>query len=267
MPVSIASALGGSGARLIGPWMPVSGRADDNLRRAFPALSAAERRRIVARMWENLGRVLAEYPHLRRIWDEAERRIELVGTDILDDLRRRAGACVMISAHFGNWELLPVAGDFLDVPMTSVYRRPNNPALDRLIRESRHVGSGELVPKGRDGARALVGALGRGRTVALLIDQKMNDGISVPFFGRMAMTAPAVAQLALRFGCPIVPARMERRRGVHFRLTVYPPIDPAPSGDREADVRRIMTELNRLLEAWIRERPEQWLWLHRRWPD
>ena len=107
----------------------------------------------------------------------------------------------------------------------------------------------------------------RGGHVSLLADQKLNEGIAVPFFGRPAMTAPALALLALRFGCAILPARVERLRGARFRLTLYPPLDMPRSGDRDGDVMTIMTAVNATLEAWISERPEQWFWVHSRWPD
>jgi KDO2-lipid IV(A) lauroyltransferase len=109
--------------------------------------------------------------------------------------------------------------------------------------------------------------LRRGGHVSLLADQKLNEGIAVPFFGRPAMTAPALALLALRFGCAILPARVERLRGTRFRLTLYPPLDMPRSGDRDGDVMTIMTAVNATLEAWISERPEQWFWVHSRWPD
>jgi KDO2-lipid IV(A) lauroyltransferase len=108
--------------------------------------------------------------------------------------------------------------------------------------------------------------LRRGAHLALLADQKLNDGIAVPFFGRPAMTAPALALLALRFDCTVLPARVERLRGAHFRLTLYPPLELPRSGDRDADVAALMERVNRTLEGWIRERPEQWFWLHNRWP-
>jgi len=100
----------------------------------------------------------------------------------------------------------------------------------------------------------------------MLVDQKMNNGIAVPFFGRPAMTAPALAQLALRFDCPVVPARVVRLNGAHFQLIVYPPLEVAKTGDREHDTLTLMTQVNTMIEGWIRERPEQWLWLHNRWP-
>jgi KDO2-lipid IV(A) lauroyltransferase len=123
------------------------------------------------------------------------------------------------------------------------------------------------VPKGGLAARRAIEALKEGRHLALLIDQKMNDGIPVPFFGRPAMTAPAVAQLALRFDCAVVPARVERTEGAHFRLVVSPPLEIVRTGDRNADILALMTRINSVLESWIRERPEMWFWLHRRWPD
>jgi KDO2-lipid IV(A) lauroyltransferase len=101
----------------------------------------------------------------------------------------------------------------------------------------------------------------------VLVDQKMNDGIPVPFFGRPAMTAPAVAQLALRFDCAIIPARVERLKGARFRLTAFPPIEIAKTGNRQADTLAIMTRINAVVEGWIRERPDLWFWLHRRWPE
>jgi KDO2-lipid IV(A) lauroyltransferase len=94
----------------------------------------------------------------------------------------------------------------------------------------------------------------------------MGDGIAVPFFGRPAMTAPALAQLALKFDCPVVPARVVRLNGVQFQLIVYPPLEIIKTGNRQQDALALMTQVNAMIEGWIRERPEQWLWLHRRWP-
>ena len=115
--------------------------------------------------------------------------------------------------------------------------------------------------------RQLIKALRRGEHLGMLVDQKLNEGIPVPFFGRDAMTAPALAQLARRFACPVAPVRVERLEGAHFRLTVYPPLTLAESGDREADTAAAMGQVNAIIEGWIRDRPEQWLWLHRRWPE
>ncbi len=125
----------------------------------------------------------------------------------------------------------------------------------------------ELIPKGSAGARQMIASLGRGGHLGMLVDQKMNDGIEAGFFGHKAMTAPALAQLALKYDCPVLPARVERIDGARFRVIVEAPLALPRSGDRAADTRALTETVNRYLERWIAERPEQWLWLHRRWPD
>ncbi len=269
LPVDWASALGGWLGRSIGPKLPSSRRGLRNLQRALPELTDARHRDLLRGVWDNLGRLMAEHPHLEHIWDEqAKGRIELLGIEHLPRAHEGKGQpCLVFSGHMANWELLPIGASRLGLALTSIYRRPNNPLLQRLITSARHAGQGRLVPKGRDGARAIVAALAQGGTVAMLVDQKMNDGIPVPFFGHPAMTAPALAQLALKFRCPVLPTRTERLEGARFRLTVYPPLTLPDTGNREADSLEVMTRVNALLESWIRERPEQWLWLHQRWPN
>jgi KDO2-lipid IV(A) lauroyltransferase len=112
----------------------------------------------------------------------------------------------------------------------------------------------------------MVRAIKGGHTLAMLIDQKMNEGIAVPFFGRDAMTAPAIAELALRYDMPIIPARVFRTKGCHFDARAYPPLVIEKTGDMEKDVLAIMTQINAQMEAWVREKPEQWFWVHQRWP-
>jgi Kdo2-lipid IVA lauroyltransferase/acyltransferase len=138
--------------------------------------------------------------------------------------------------------------------------------VDRMIRRFRG-NAGELIPKGAVASRRSIAVLRRGAHLTLLADPKMNDGIPVPFFGRAAMTAPGLAALALRFDCDLLPARVERLDGARFRLTVFPPLPLPRSGDLHADIAALMAEVNETLEGWIRDRPEQWLWLHKRWPD
>ena len=147
--------------------------------------------------------------------------------------------------------------------MLSVYRAANNPWVDRLMR--RFHGIRRAVPKGSAGGRELVRHLRRGGSIAMLVDQKQNDGIAVPFFGRNAMTAPAIARLGYRFGCPLVPVRVERLNGARFRCTVMAPIELTETGDATTDVLATMASVNAVLEGWIRARPEQWLWVHARW--
>jgi KDO2-lipid IV(A) lauroyltransferase len=265
-----ASATAGRVARLIGPRLGVSRRARANLTMVFPELAPAEVEKIVRDMWENIGRVAGELPHLdafflaRNAQDMSKPgAIEVVGGEYVTDPTLQ----LAFSGHIGNWELMPVTSRLLGRECHVVYRAANNPAVDRLIDKMRLVTAAGTLPKGAKGARDIIRLLRDGEAIGMLVDQKMNEGIEVPFFGRGAMTAPALAQLALRFKSAPLPARCERLGGPRFRITFEPPIAVPESGDREADIADIMTRVNERLEAWIAERPSQWLWLHRRWPD
>lgn len=271
LPVDAASNLGGWLGRHIGPRLPVSARARRNLRLAFPEISAAETERIVAGMWDNLGRVAAEYPHIGEIAAPESGRIEWIDTAPVRAMRAggrdQETAGILVSAHLANWEIMPAAAIRRGLDMTIIVREPNNPFVRPLIERLRGVAGGRRASKGLPGAKAALEALRQGRVLGLLYDQKMNDGVAVPFFGIEAMTPAAPAQLALRFGCPLVPVRVERVGPGRFRLGSYEALALPDSGDRQADTIAVMTALNEILEGWIRDRPEQWLWLHRRWPE
>jgi KDO2-lipid IV(A) lauroyltransferase len=267
LPLDRASALGGALARAIGPRLGLTKRARLNLRRALPELDAAQTEAIIRGMWDNLGRVAAEYPHLRKIKVFAgDGRVETRGLEHLDRALAAGRRVILFSGHLANWEIAALAGGQYGLDIAQIYRAANNPLVDRLVGRLRG-DQGELIPKGAVASRRAVAALRRGGHLSLLVDQKMNDGIAAPFFGRDAMTAPALALFALHYDCDVLPVRIERIDGAHFQLTVYPKLVVPGSGDRDADVLALMTEVNRTLEGWIRERPEQWFWLHRRWSD
>jgi len=273
LPIDAASALGGALARLVGPRLGISARARRNLRAVLPELSAAEIERVIRGMWDNLGRVAAEYPHLRRIqvfppgvFRKRLGRVETSGIEHLDRAIAAGRKAIVFGGHLGNWEIAALAAGQYGIDVAQIYRAANNKLVDRMIARFRGTGS-EFIPKGAIASRRALAALRRGAHLTLRVDQKLNDGIPVPFFGRRAMTAPALALLALHFDCAVLPARVERLRGAQFRLTIHPPLPLPRSGERAADVAALMTEVNRTLETWIRERPEQWFWLHRRWPD
>ncbi len=267
LPVDAASNLGGFLGRNIGPRLAVSARARRNLRLAFPGIGAAEMARIVAGMWDNLGRVAAEYPHIGEIAAPESGRIDWVDTAPVRAMRDPGTAGILVSAHLANWEVMTAAAIRRGLDMTIIVREPNNPFVRPLIERLRAVAGGVRAPKGILGAKAAFAALRQGRVLGLLYDQKMNDGIAIPFFGIEAMTPAAPAQIALRLGCPLVPVRIERLGPGRFRLRSFEALALPDSGDRQADTVQVMTALNEILEDWIRDQPEQWLWLHRRWPE
>jgi KDO2-lipid IV(A) lauroyltransferase len=267
-----ASGLGGWLGRLIGPRLKVSQVARRNLARAFPEKTPAKIKKLVTAMWDNLGRVVAEYPHLSqiRLYDEDGKwpgRVTVENAEHIDLLRDNGRPGIFFSAHLGNWEITPLSVVQRGLPVTMVYRAPNNPLVDTLVRHARRTITHNFAAKGSTGGRESIRVLKEGGHLVLIADQKMNDGIAMPFFGREAMTAPAPARLALKFGCPLVPGKVVRTGGAYFRLTLYPPLEIPDSGDHQADVVAVMAQVNGLIEDWVRENPEQWMWVHRRWPD
>lgn len=256
------SALG----RLLGPLSGSSAIAHKNLARAYPGMDRALRGRIVTQMWDSLSRTTCEYAHLKEIFDDAANRVEIVGLEHLEALRDDGKPGIVFSAHLSSWEMVTLTARARGLPVHVVYRNANNLRLDEYVRKMQGVTGASLIRKSLRGARELMQVMQAGGHVVMLADQKLNEGIAVPFFGHPAMTAPALAQLALRFDCPVVPAHVERLPDARFRVTFDAPLALPQSGDRNADILALMTEVNRRIETWIRARPGDWLWLHRRWP-
>jgi Kdo2-lipid IVA lauroyltransferase/acyltransferase len=268
LPVDWASALGGWIGRKIGPKLRVTNNARRELAIVFPELSTVEIEIVVDNMWDNLGRTAGEHPHLAKFDPyKTDSRVELIGAENIDQLRDDDQPGMFFSGHLANWEIMPLGSTKRNLPLHMVYRRANNPFFDRLVQKGRASTDGQYFPKGAEGSKDILRALKQGDHLAMLVDQKMNDGISVPFLGRNAMTAPALAQLALRYNCPVVPVQVERLTGARFRVTVHPPLDLPDSGDKRADIATLMTTVNSHLGDWIKQHPEQWLWVHNRWPN
>lgn len=263
-----ASDFGGWIARTFGPKIPVTRRAHRNLKLAMPELTREQRDDIVLKMWDNLGRTFAEYPHHDKFWALKDgARIEIDGVEHVRNAVAKDKGGFFVSGHFANWEMMPMCIRYFGLEGGIVYRPPNNPYVDGWITEQRRThGLPNLAPKGADGAKVIIQLLKRKAFLAMLVDQKMNNGIEVPFFGHPAMTTQAAASLSLRYGAPIVAVKNERLPGQRFRVTAYPEIAIQPTGDRDKDIYALTLKLNEFLEARIRETPEMWLWLHSRWP-
>ncbi len=267
IPMKAASALGGWLARTIGPFLKVTKTATRNLMRTFPEKTDAEIAAIVKNMWDNLGRTMFEYPHLDRFrFDGPKANVEVIRGELLEQLRDDGKPGIFCSGHFANWEVLALSAINIGIPIHLVYRAPNNPYVAKVFHH-RQVGHGELIPKGAEGARLAIKLLNEGGHLGMLVDQKMNDGITVPFFGRDAMTAPALAQFALKYDLPVLPVQIERVEGINFRITCYPPIPIRKTENRQSDIHAAMTNVNKIIETWIKKNPAQWLWVHNRWPD
>lgn len=262
-----ASNVGGFIMRTLGPLLPSSTRMRRAVARALPALDGPAVERVVRQAWDNLGRTFGEYVHLDRIATHYPQHVELVGAEHLQALADDGRAGIVFTGHFANWELCGITASRFGLDLTYVFRRPNNPYVAKMLARARAALGGHMVPKGKEAARGLVDAVRAGNHVGLLIDQKLNEGIPVPFLGRDAMTGTLLADLALRYDIPAVPLRVIRLGPARFRVEALPPLRFTRSGDMRADAAAVMHQLNDLLGDWVRDDPGQWMWQHRRWPD
>jgi Kdo2-lipid IVA lauroyltransferase/acyltransferase len=262
-----ASAFGRRLFEMIGPRLGKSAHVRRNLDLAFPELAKTERDALLRAVWANAGAVLGEYPHLKVIChDHFDDHFEFVEGWDLDDYRAGRRHGVFVTAHVGNWELPGAAAGRQGILMTTIYAPSRNPFIDRMFRRRREALGCGLVSLDQ-GARPLIRELSEGRSVGLVVDARDDDGAPISFFGLDKWTTLAPARLALRFGCDLIPVRVERRGNARFRLTVYEPVrpDPALASDKDQAI-QMMREVNRLFEQWIRERPQQWLCMKRAWP-
>lgn len=262
-----ASALGAVAARRIGPLTRADRTARKNLQLAFPAMEAAERDRLVAAQWDNFGRYLTEMMMMDRI-TVSSGRVQVVGGERLKAIANGGAPAIFISGHFSNMEIM--AAVILDAGVDCVVtgRATNNPFVNaRIIESRRRYGVTLYAPKGTDGTRELLTALKAGRSVALMNDQKNNRGVAAPFFGHLCHTASGPTKFALMTDGRLQPLSVQRLKGARFRVVVHEPIVLERTGNREHDVQAGIRRINAFMEARIRERPEEWWWMHRRWAD
>ena len=259
--------------RTIGPLLPEQRVARDNLKAAFPEKSAAEIERILRGTWDNLGRMGAEFAHLDRLWDfdpehpDRRGRIELAAADIerFRQILYDGKPALIFATHLANWELPAICAAIYKLDSAVLYRRPNIPGVDRWLRETRAASMGELISAGLEAPLKIADALQRGAHVGMLVDQYYVRGVEVTFFGRRTMANPLLARLARHFECPIHGTRMIRLPGHRFRGEITEEIAPARDAQGKIDIAGTMQVITSVVEGWIREHPEQWLWQHRRW--
>lgn len=259
-----ASNFGSWLGRSIGPKLAASRKAMRNIERAFPDFDETQKQKTLIDMWDNLGRVVAEYPHLKTL---AQKYTDVKGADIIERYRADNQPFILFGGHIGNWELgacfVPeLYGHELDI----TYRAPNNPFVDGLLMKCRQINERiGMHAKSRTAGKAIIGALKDKRSVGVLIDQKYNEGVAVPFFGEPAMTNPIFVQLAQKYKCPFIPARCERLENGRFEIELYEPIALFDENDNPRAVEEVLSDAHTHMERWIKQAPAQWLWLHRRW--
>ena len=259
--------------RRIGPFLPEHRVGRDNLRAAFPQKSEDEIEKILAGVWDNLGRIAIEFAHL----DEFS--VEGFGkqtTDVItyppqsqeryDWIMKSGKAAIGFAAHLANWELPGIGAKLIGVQSAVLYRRPNIDAVSDVIVKLRAPLMGQLIPTGLDAPVRLARLLESGVHVGMLADQHYSKGVEVIFFGRPCLANPLIAMLARQTELPIYGMRVVRKPdGNSFWGEISAPIEPARDADGRVDIKGTMQAITSVIEGWIRQFPEQWLWLHRRW--
>ncbi len=259
--------------RTIGPLLPENRIGRENLRAAFPAKSDAEINKILAGVWDNLGRIAVEFAHLEEFCVEGTGRqtpdVITYAPEAVEHYQRmleKGKPMLGFAAHLANWELPAVVAKAL-VPQSAVlYRRPNIRPISDVIVEMRAPLMGELVATGIEAPVRLARLLDSGAHVGMLVDQHFSKGVDVIFFGRRCRANPLIAMIARQTECPIHGLRVVRKPdGNSFWVEITDPIDPSRDADGRVDVKGTMQTITSVIEGWVREHPEQWLWLHRRW--
>ena len=268
LPIKAASAIGGFIGRSLGRVLKVNRVARRNIKNAFPEFTDEQVEGVIRQMWENLGRVAGEFPHMASFkGDDFAKIVEVEGAEHIKKAGESNKTTIFFSGHFANWEIVPKTIFEKGCPSVNlVYRKSNNPYLDGLILKIRDNYQEGCMPKGSVGARMIIKAIKKGLHIGMLVDQKQNDGIAVPFFGRDAMTAPAIANLALKYDCNIIPIQVKRVKGAKFKAVAYEPFKFDNTGNEQKDIHIAMTRINSILEGWVRQEPSQWFWVHNRWP-
>lgn len=259
--------------RKVGPLMREHRVGREQLRLAFPEKSAAEIEKILGGVWDNLGRIAVEFAHLDEFSVEGFGKptadvitYPVESKERHDSLMKAGTAAIGFAAHLANWELPGVGAKLIGVKSAVLYRRPNIGAVNDVIVKLREPLMGELIPTALDAPVKLARLLQTGVHVGMLADQHYSKGVEVTFFGRPCLANPLIAMLARQTGLPIYGMRVVRKPdGNSFWGEISEPVEPIRDAGGRIDIRGTMQAITSVIEGWIRQYPEQWLWLHRRW--
>jgi len=270
IPVDTAAGMFERFARWLGPKIWRHKVVMENLAIAFPEKSVEARNKLASDSWAQTARTLLEYIYLDEIFDLDEdhtetARIEVRNAEQFAKLRDDGQPAILFTGHIANFELLPLVAAKFGLKVQSLYRRPNNQYAASQVANTRKEFGKNMVASGAGASFQLMSALERGDHVGLLVDQKFRRGIMVPFFGRAAPTNTLLAKLARRYNCPVHGARSVRLPGGRIRLEITDELVLPRDKNGDVDIRGTTELVTSVVEGWVREYPEQWLWMHRRW--
>ena len=261
--LNIASNLSSALLKVFGPLFRSKKLIDQNILKAFPTINHADLNKIRNNMWGNYGRILSEYVFLKNFRkSESISNLEIVGQDILNEIKKDGKPVIFISGHFNNFELMAMHIEKSDINLAAIYRPLNNKFLNFIMERIRkkYICKNQ-IKKGIAGTRQLLSYFKKNYSIALMIDQRVSQGIKSNFFKNEAYTTTIPAQFAKKFKCKIVPIYIERINKIDFKLTINKPLEYS----NENSIEDITLNLNRIIEKMILENPDQWIWSHNRW--
>ncbi len=261
-----ASNLGAKISKFVGPKISVHKLAYKNISNAMPELDEEEKEKILQDMWDNLGRIVGEFPHIASFspeqFDGFVEETENCSNNI-DEIKKSGKGGIIFGAHIGNWEIGPKCFIKNDINISTVYRPLNNPYVEKMTASARGV---DLIGKSVEGSRRIIEVIRKGGFVIILADQKISEGEPVKFFHDDAVTTTSIARIALKYNVPLIPARSIRvGNKFKFKADVEKPLEFEKSDNLNEDVLSLTRKINSKLEHWIREYPSQWFWVHNRW--
>tara|TARA_B100001996_G_scaffold206763_1_gene158509 strand:+ start:363 stop:1223 length:861 start_codon:yes stop_codon:yes gene_type:complete len=261
--IKFASNFGSFIGGLIGPFFRSKKKIKLNIKKAFPEINEKNTDIIAKKMWKNYGRILSEYVFIKNFRNSPYGKfITLEGQEILNKIKTSNEPVVFISGHFNNFELMAMQIEKSGINLAAIYRPLNNIFLNKIMEiiRKKYICQNQ-IKKGKKGTRKLLEFFKKNNSIALMIDQRVSEGIKTEFFGQKAFTTTIPAQLVKKFGCKIVPVYIERIEVSSFKIKIDEPIDYA----KNISIEEITLDLNKWLEKKILKNPNQWIWSHNRW--
>jgi len=263
-----ASNLGGALGRLIGPFFRSKNLIKKNIKIGMRDIDENQEKKIINEMWTNIGRTFAEYVFLKdfKLNKTDFDHMKIIGSEHLEKIKQTNKPVIFYSAHLANFELMAMELEKFGIKTTAIYRPLNNIFLNPVMEYLRmkYICPNQ-IPKGRAGMREIIKKINDDYSVALMVDQRVGEGIKINFFNQIAQTTTIPAQLALRFNCKLVPISLKRIGSINFEMTVHEPYEVSKTDNDELDTQNITLKINQIIEKMIIENPTQWLWSHNRW--
>ena len=260
---NLASKLSGKLFEVIGPYFRSKEIIHSNIKKALPEIGSNDLKRMTNAMWNNYGRIFAEYIFIKDYRSgNLSSFIDIDGKEILDDIKKTDKQVVFISGHLSNFELMAMYLERSGIKLSAIYRPLNNFFLNNFIERIRvNYICKHQIKKGIGGLKKLINLKKKKFSTALMIDQRVSEGILSNFFNEKALTTTIPAQLVKKFNIPIVPVYIERVENIRFKIKIFKPIEFS----KNVTVEKITSELNLVLEKMILKKPDQWIWSHNRW--